>query len=68
MLRQITAGFAYVAKNADLRTISLLTAAQTIIWGALSVFMVVIAVATSARPRASAGSRAPWASARSSGA
>ncbi len=44
MLRQITAGFAYVAKNADLRTISLLTAAQTIIWGALSVFMVVIAV------------------------
>ncbi len=44
MLRQITAGFAYVAKNADLRTISLLTGAQTIIWGALSVFMVVIAV------------------------
>ncbi len=44
MLQQITAGFAYVAKNADLRTISLLTAAQTMIWGALSVFMVVIAV------------------------
>ena len=44
MLRQITAGFAYVGRNADLRTISLLTAAQTIIWGALSVFMVVIAV------------------------
>jgi hypothetical protein len=44
MLKEITAGFAYVAKNGDLRTISLLTAAQTIIWGALSVFMVVIAV------------------------
>ena len=44
MLRQITSGFAYVAKNADLRTISLLTGAQTLIWGALSVFMVVIAV------------------------
>ncbi len=44
MLRQITAGFAYVARNADLRTISLLTGAQTLIWGALSVFMVVIAV------------------------
>ena len=44
MLRQITSGFTYVAKNADLRTISLLTGAQTLIWGALSVFMVVIAV------------------------
>jgi MFS family permease len=44
MLAQITAGFAYVSRYADLRTIALLTAAQTIIWGALSVFMVVIAV------------------------
>ena len=44
MLAEITAGFVYVAKNGDLRTISILTGAQTIIWGALSVFMVVIAV------------------------
>ncbi len=44
MLREMTAGFAYVGKDADLRAISLLTGAQTLIWGSLSVFLVVIAV------------------------
>ena len=44
MLREMTAGFAYLGKDGDLRTVSLLTAAQTVIWGALSVFLVVIAV------------------------
>ncbi len=44
MLRQMTAGFAYLRKDADLRTITALTAAQTLIWGFLTVFMVVIAV------------------------
>jgi predicted MFS family arabinose efflux permease len=43
MLREMTAGFAYLGKDADLRAVSLLTAAQTLIWGALAVFMVVIA-------------------------
>ena len=64
MLREMTAGFAYLAKDADLRTISLLTAAQTLIWGAWPVFMVVIAVRDFGEPPTSAGSRARWASAR----
>ena len=44
MLREMTAGFAYLGKDRDLRTVALLTAAQTVIWGALAVFLVVIAV------------------------
>ena len=44
MLHEMSAGFAYLGKDADLRTVALLTAAQTLIWGALAVFMVVIAV------------------------
>jgi predicted MFS family arabinose efflux permease len=44
IFREMTAGFAYLGKDADLRTVALLTAAQTLIWGALAVFLVVIAV------------------------
>jgi hypothetical protein len=44
MLRQLTAGFAVLGRDADLRTITALTAAQTLVWGCLSVFLVVIAV------------------------
>jgi predicted MFS family arabinose efflux permease len=44
IFREMTAGFAYLGKDADLRAVALLTAAQTLIWGALAVFMVVIAV------------------------
>ena len=43
MLREMTAGFAYLGKDADLRAVALLTASQTLIWGSLAVFMVVIA-------------------------
>jgi MFS family permease len=44
LLRQITVGFGFVARNRDLRTISLLASAQGAIWGALLVFMVVLSV------------------------
>jgi len=44
MLRQMTAGFAVLGRDPDLRTITALTAAQTLVWGCLSVFLVVIAV------------------------
>ena len=44
MLRQMTTGFRVLARDADLRTITALTAAQTLVWGCLSVFLVVIAV------------------------
>jgi len=43
MLREMTAGFAYLGKDPDLRAVALLTASQTLIWGSLAVFMVVIA-------------------------
>ncbi|MDX6360543.1 MAG: hypothetical protein QOH37_3597 [Nocardioidaceae bacterium] len=45
-LRQIGAGFALVARERDLRTTSLLAFCQGFIWGALMVFLVVIAVQT----------------------
>jgi predicted MFS family arabinose efflux permease len=43
-LRQMTAGFRVLGRDADLRAIALLTASQTLIWGLLTVFTVVIAV------------------------
>ncbi|WP_151082754.1 MFS transporter [Nocardioides cynanchi] len=45
-LRQVTAGFALVARERDLRTTSLLAFCQGFIWGALMVFLVVLAVTT----------------------
>jgi MFS family permease len=45
-LRQVGAGFALVARERDLRTTSLLAFCQGFIWGALMVFLVVIAVQT----------------------
>jgi MFS family permease len=43
---QVTAGFALVARERDLRTTSLLAFCQGFIWGALMVFLVVLAVTT----------------------
>ncbi len=43
-LTTITAGFSTVARDGDLRTVSLLAAAQGFVWGALTVFMVIIAI------------------------
>ncbi|GAA2123392.1 MFS transporter [Nocardioides bigeumensis] len=43
VLREITAGFSLVARDGDLRTITLLVAAQSLLWGFLSVYLVVIA-------------------------
>ncbi len=40
---ELTAGFALVARDRDLRTITLLTCAQTFLWGALTVYLVVLA-------------------------
>ena len=40
---EIVAGFAHVGRDADLRTITLLVAAQSLLWGFLTVFLVVIA-------------------------
>ena len=45
-LRQVTAGFALVARERDLRTTSLLAFCQGVMWGALMVFLVVLAVTT----------------------
>jgi MFS family permease len=45
-LRQVGAGFALVARERDLRTTSVLAFCQGFIWGALMVFLVVIAVQT----------------------
>jgi MFS family permease len=45
-LREVTAGFGLVASNRDLRTTSLLAFCQGLIWGALMVFLVVLAVET----------------------
>ena len=41
---EMTAGFAVLAKDGDLRTMSLLAASQGMLWGALTVFMVLISV------------------------
>ena len=43
-LREVTTGFATVARDGDLRTVALLAAAQGFVWGALTVFMVIMAV------------------------
>ena len=43
MFAEITTGFYLVGRDADLRTITLLTAAQSMLWGFLMVFLVVIA-------------------------
>ena len=40
----MTTGFATVARDGDLRTVALLAAAQGFVWGALTVFMVIMAV------------------------
>jgi MFS family permease len=45
-LRQVTTGFTLVARERDLRTTSLLAFCQGFIWGALMVFLVVLAVTT----------------------
>ena len=45
-LRQVTTGFSLVARERDLRTTSLLAFCQGFIWGALMVFLVVLAVTT----------------------
>lgn len=43
-LRELTAGFSFVGRDRDLRTVALLAAAQGFVWGALTVFTVVIAI------------------------
>jgi MFS family permease len=45
-VREVTAGFALVVRNRDLRITSLLAFCQGLIWGALMVFLVVLAVET----------------------
>jgi MFS family permease len=45
-VRQITAGFALVGRERDLRTTAMLAFCQGFIWGALMVFLVVLAVET----------------------
>lgn len=44
LLAEISAGFRTVLRDADLRIVSVLSAAQGFIWGALTVFMVILAV------------------------
>jgi MFS family permease len=46
LLGEVTAGLALVIRNRDLRTTSLLAFAQGLIWGALMVLLVVLAVET----------------------
>lgn len=43
-VREVTAGFAQLGRDRDLGTVSLLAASQGVIWGALTVFMVVLSV------------------------
>ncbi|WP_243060792.1 MFS transporter [Nocardioides sp. SR21] len=43
-LREVTAGFAQLGRDRDLGTVSLLAASQGVIWGALTVFLVLISV------------------------
>ena len=43
-LAEVAAGFTTVAKDKDLRTVALLAGAQGFTWGALTVFMVIIAI------------------------
>lgn len=43
-VREVTAGFAQLRRDRDLGTVSLLGASQGLIWGALTVFMVVLSV------------------------
>ena len=42
--RELAAGFTFVGRDRDLRTVALLAAAQGFVWGTLTVFTVVIAV------------------------
>jgi len=46
LAREVMAGFSTVTRDANLRAVALLAAAQGFIWGALTVFTVVIAVKT----------------------
>ncbi|MEO6021290.1 MAG: MFS transporter [Knoellia sp.] len=41
---ELSAGFSFVGRDRDLRTVALLAAAQGFVWGALTVFTVIIAV------------------------
>ena len=43
-LRDVTAGFAVIAKDRDLAVVSGLAAAQGLVWGALTVFLVIVSV------------------------
>ena len=43
-LGEMTAGFTVVARSADLRNVALLAASQGLIWGTLTVYLVVLAV------------------------
>ena len=43
-LRAVTAGFAWLGRDRDLGTVSLLAASQGLVWGALTVFLVVLSV------------------------
>lgn len=43
-LREVTAGFAQLGRDRDLGTVSVLAASQGVIWGALTVFTVLLAV------------------------
>ena len=43
-VREVTAGFAQLGRDRDLGTVSVLAAAQGVVWGALTVFLVIIAV------------------------
>lgn len=46
LLREVGAGVVTVSRDRDLRTVAALSAAQGFVWGALTVFMVVMAVRT----------------------
>jgi MFS family permease len=46
LVHEVTAGMKLVARHADLRAVALLAACQGFIWGALTVFTVVLAVRT----------------------
>ncbi len=43
-LREVTAGFAVIVKDRDLAVVSGLAAAQGLVWGALTVFLVIVSV------------------------
>lgn len=43
-LSEVSAGFSTVARDRDLRNVAMLAAAQGLIWGALTVFLVIVSV------------------------